>query len=177
MNQPLTPAFRQAGMEIAAILQGAVTDAIDRKALARNNVTTVNVQSAEVTRALRGATRALKGAHGFRAPAFREKVKVVKPIRGERGRVKHPSEYLISRKDAKRVRAAAKAGTPISVRARAVGAPKRLTGKSWAAAHGCPVPHCKGKAAPVFGMVCANHKDLPKGVIRKFRETRRKAAR
>jgi hypothetical protein len=26
----------------------------------------------------------------------------------------------------------------------------------------CPVPGCKNPAAPVFGMVCAKHKDLPK---------------
>jgi hypothetical protein len=37
----------------------------------------------------------------------------------------------------------------------------------------CPVPGCTNRAAPVFGMVCAKHKDLPKGEIRKFREARR----
>jgi len=37
----------------------------------------------------------------------------------------------------------------------------------------CPVPGCKGKAAPVFGMVCAEHKDLPKAKIKKYREQRR----
>jgi hypothetical protein len=37
----------------------------------------------------------------------------------------------------------------------------------------CPVPGCKNPAAPVFGMVCAKHKDLPKGKIKKFREARR----
>lgn len=37
----------------------------------------------------------------------------------------------------------------------------------------CPVPGCTNRAAPVFGMVCSKHKDLPKGEIRKFREARR----
>lgn len=37
----------------------------------------------------------------------------------------------------------------------------------------CPVPGCKNTAAPIFGMVCAKHKDLPKAKIKKFREARR----
>ena len=37
----------------------------------------------------------------------------------------------------------------------------------------CPVPGCKNPAAPVFGMVCANHKDVAKSKIRKYREARR----
>jgi hypothetical protein len=37
----------------------------------------------------------------------------------------------------------------------------------------CPVPGCSNRAAPVFGMVCSKHKDLPKGEIKKFREARR----
>jgi len=37
----------------------------------------------------------------------------------------------------------------------------------------CPVPGCKNRAAPVFGMVCSKHKDLPKTKIRQFREARR----
>jgi hypothetical protein len=37
----------------------------------------------------------------------------------------------------------------------------------------CPVPGCKNKAAPVFGMVCAKHKDVPKAKIKKYREARR----
>lgn len=37
----------------------------------------------------------------------------------------------------------------------------------------CPVPGCSNRAAPVFGMVCSKHKDLPKAQIRKFREQRR----
>jgi hypothetical protein len=39
----------------------------------------------------------------------------------------------------------------------------------------CPVPGCKNPAAPVFGMVCAKHKDLPKTKIKKYREDRRAA--
>jgi hypothetical protein len=37
----------------------------------------------------------------------------------------------------------------------------------------CPVPGCKNAAAPVFGMVCSKHKDVPKGKIKQFREARR----
>jgi hypothetical protein len=37
----------------------------------------------------------------------------------------------------------------------------------------CPVPGCKNKAAPVFGMVCAQHKDVAKAKIKKYRQLRR----
>ena len=37
----------------------------------------------------------------------------------------------------------------------------------------CPVPGCKNPAAPVFGMVCAKHKDVAKSKIKKFREARK----
>ena len=37
----------------------------------------------------------------------------------------------------------------------------------------CPVPGCKNPAAPVFGMVCSKHKDLPKAKINAYREARR----
>jgi hypothetical protein len=37
----------------------------------------------------------------------------------------------------------------------------------------CPVPGCTGVAAPVFGMVCAKHKDLPKAKIKEYRAERR----
>ncbi len=39
----------------------------------------------------------------------------------------------------------------------------------------CPVPRCKKRAAPVFHMVCGDHKDLPKTKIAKYREERRRA--
>ena len=39
----------------------------------------------------------------------------------------------------------------------------------------CPVPGCKNPAAPVFGMVCAKHKDIAKSKIKKYREDRRAA--
>ncbi len=38
----------------------------------------------------------------------------------------------------------------------------------------CPVPNCKNRAAPVFGMVCKDHRGIPKDQIRKYREARRK---
>src|SRR5438270_10406085 len=37
----------------------------------------------------------------------------------------------------------------------------------------CPVPGCKNPAAPVFGMVCADHKGVPKAKIKKYRLARR----
>jgi hypothetical protein len=39
----------------------------------------------------------------------------------------------------------------------------------------CPVPGCTGVAAPVFGMVCSKHKDLPKAKIKEYRAARRAA--
>jgi hypothetical protein len=39
----------------------------------------------------------------------------------------------------------------------------------------CPVPGCRNAAAPVFGMVCRDHKDVPKAQIKKYREARRAA--
>ncbi len=39
----------------------------------------------------------------------------------------------------------------------------------------CPVPGCKNPAAPVFGMVCAEHKNVSKAKIKKYREARRAA--
>lgn len=37
----------------------------------------------------------------------------------------------------------------------------------------CPVPGCKNRAAPIFGMVCSKHKDVPKAKIKEYREARR----
>src|SRR4051794_9050610 len=37
----------------------------------------------------------------------------------------------------------------------------------------CPVPGCKNRAAPIFGMVCSTHKDVPKAKIKAYREARR----
>jgi hypothetical protein len=37
----------------------------------------------------------------------------------------------------------------------------------------CPVPYCRNVAAPIFGMVCAKHKDVPKKLIARYREERR----
>jgi hypothetical protein len=48
------------------------------------------------------------------------------------------------------------------------GKPRRKPPKQF-----CPVPGCKNPAAPVFGMVCAKHKDVAKSKIKKYREARR----
>ena len=37
----------------------------------------------------------------------------------------------------------------------------------------CPAPNCKNPAAPVYRMLCAKHKDLPKAKVRKYREARK----
>jgi len=37
----------------------------------------------------------------------------------------------------------------------------------------CPVPGCKNTAAPVYGMVCTKHKDVPKAKIKKYRDARK----
>ncbi len=39
----------------------------------------------------------------------------------------------------------------------------------------CPVPGCKNAAAPVFGMVCADHKAVAKAKIKAYRAARKKA--
>ena len=37
----------------------------------------------------------------------------------------------------------------------------------------CPVPGCKNRAAPIFGMVCSDHKNVSKAKIKQYREARR----
>jgi hypothetical protein len=37
----------------------------------------------------------------------------------------------------------------------------------------CPVPGCKNVAAPVFGMVCAEHKNVAKAKIKQYRAARK----
>ena len=37
----------------------------------------------------------------------------------------------------------------------------------------CPVPGCTNPAAPIFGMVCKDHKNVAKSKIKKYREARR----
>src|SRR3569623_3403041 len=37
----------------------------------------------------------------------------------------------------------------------------------------CPVPGCQNAAAPEFGMVCAEHKDVSKTRLKQYREARR----
>ena len=37
----------------------------------------------------------------------------------------------------------------------------------------CPVPGCKNRAAPVFGMVCGEHRKVAKSLIKKYRAERK----
>jgi hypothetical protein len=37
----------------------------------------------------------------------------------------------------------------------------------------CPVPGCKNPAAPAFGMVCREHREIPGAIIKRYRAERR----
>jgi len=37
----------------------------------------------------------------------------------------------------------------------------------------CPVPGCKNRAAPIFGMVCGDHRKVPKAKIKAYRAARK----
>ena len=39
----------------------------------------------------------------------------------------------------------------------------------------CPVPGCKNPAAPIYGMVCGEHKDVAKSKIAAYRKARKEA--
>jgi hypothetical protein len=41
----------------------------------------------------------------------------------------------------------------------------------------CPVPGCKGIAAPVFKMMCRDHKDVAPSKVAKYRKARKEAKR
>jgi len=41
----------------------------------------------------------------------------------------------------------------------------------------CPVPYCRNVAAPIFGMVCAKHKDVPKSKVKKYRAALREKSK
>ena len=64
----------------------------------------------------------------------------------------------------------ARRGRPVRAAARAATTSGHSRPKQF-----CPVPVCTGVAAPVYGMVCAKHKDLPKAKIRQYRAERRAA--
>ena len=49
----------------------------------------------------------------------------------------------------------------------------RSAGKKTRPKQLCPVPGCKNVAAPVFGMVCKDHKNVAKSKIKKYREERK----
>jgi len=53
------------------------------------------------------------------------------------------------------------------------GAGVRVKGRKKLPRQLCPVPGCKNTAAPIYGMVCATHKDVSKAKIKKYREARR----
>jgi hypothetical protein len=50
---------------------------------------------------------------------------------------------------------------------------ERTAGKKTRPRQLCPVPGCKNVAAPIFGMVCKDHKNVAKSKIKKYREERR----
>ena len=47
-----------------------------------------------------------------------------------------------------------------------------MAGKKTRPKQFCPVPGCKNVAAPVFGMVCKDHKNVAKSKIKKYRAER-----
>ena|ERR1039457_2315931 len=49
----------------------------------------------------------------------------------------------------------------------------RSAGKKTRPKQLCPVPGCKNVAAPIFGMVCKDHKNVAKSKIAKYREERK----
>ena len=49
----------------------------------------------------------------------------------------------------------------------------RSAGKKTRPKQLCPVPGCKNVAAPVFGMVCKDHRNVAKSKIKKYREERK----
>jgi hypothetical protein len=49
----------------------------------------------------------------------------------------------------------------------------RSAGKKTRPKQFCPVPGCKNVAAPVFGMVCKDHKNVAKSKIKKYRAERK----
>ena len=49
----------------------------------------------------------------------------------------------------------------------------RSAGKKTRPKQLCPVPGCKNTAAPIFGMVCKDHKNVAKSKIKKYREERK----
>jgi hypothetical protein len=65
-----------------------------------------------------------------------------------------------------------KPGRPSKAASAAV-APAAKTARKKLPPQYCPVPYCRNLAAPVFGQVCAKHKDVPKALIKKYREERR----
>jgi hypothetical protein len=49
----------------------------------------------------------------------------------------------------------------------------RSAGKKTRPKQLCPVPGCKNTAAPIFGMVCKDHKNVAKSKIKKYRAERK----
>jgi hypothetical protein len=49
----------------------------------------------------------------------------------------------------------------------------RSAGKKSRPKQFCPVPGCKNTAAPIFGMVCKDHKNVAKSKIKKYRAERK----
>jgi hypothetical protein len=62
-------------------------------------------------------------------------------------------------------------GRPPKATAAATAAP--ATAKKSRPKQLCPVPGCKNLAAPVFGMVCSDHKNVAKSKIKKYRLERK----
>ena len=68
-------------------------------------------------------------------------------------------------------------GQRLQMKAKAKAKAKAVKAKKPRKKQLCPVPRCKGLAAPIFGMVCSKHKDVAKSKIAKFRKARKAASK
>lgn len=64
---------------------------------------------------------------------------------------------------------------PAPKKAASASPPTKKTRVDGRPAQMCPVPKCRNRAAPVFGMLCTQHKNTSKKLVAKYREARRKA--
>ncbi len=118
--------------------------------------------------ALRGA-KAGKAAKATRAkPAKRAKKPGRKPGKGVK-------KAKLAKKVAK---AKAKVKTKVKkgkAKAKPKAKPRKVAAKSASNVRTCPVPGCTNRAAPRFGMLCKEHKDIPKAEREKYFAARRAA--
>jgi len=103
-----------------------------------------------------------------------EKSKTVYALRGAKAAPSvKPAKAArkVKAKKAKKARPVAKKSKAKKARPAGKTAPRKA-----AQSRLCPYPNCKNKAAPIFGMMCKQHKDVPKAERDKYFAARRAAA-